>query len=545
LPNFDIQQEFPDQRFLPTRGGKHLKSAPDKIIEFGLIFLILFTPLAFGSVYVWAFSIMELTVFSLLIVLVVKKWIQEEKISFPLLLPVIAFLALILFQITLLPPSVIKFVSPRTYELYSLTLDGYPGEVMEDRGKRAIVGGTEPIGGRLEVGGKTVETKQTEGFFENWRTLSIYPHATRTDLFKIMSYLGGFVLIINYVNSKRKLIRISTAIVCAGIITALLGIAQKVVEAPKIYWFWEPLFRKDTSFFGPFVNPNHFAGYMEMVIPLSFGLFIAKWRHLGKEIYPNIREFLLKIGTEEGCRLILFSFLIVLMVGALFLSSSRGGMISFLGSMVYLVSMLAKGEKGRRSVFIVVGFLICIFSFLIWMGIRPLIEEFSTIQDISRDYDIQYRFQNWKDARKLVQDFPIFGVGSGTFPSIFPKYKTINLQYHYLYLENDYLQFLCEMGIAGFGIFVWFVISLFRQIGSGYPKYREKEVSSIDYISFYGSSTGMVAIMIHSFWDFNMHIPSNALLLSMLMGLTIAGIRIGLKRHSEYYQGKDSRVKIS
>jgi len=284
---------------------------------------------------------------------------------------------------------------------------------------------------------------------------------------------------------------------------------------------------------------------MEMVIPLSFGLFIAKWRHLGKEVHLGTREFLLRIGTEQGCRLILFSFLIVLTVGALFLSSSRGGMISFLGSMVYLVSMLAKREKWGRNVLIVIGLLVCIFSFLIWMGIRPLIEEFSTIQDISRDYNVQYRFQNWKDVRKLVQDFPIFGVGLGTFPSIFPKYKTINLQYGYLYLENDYLQLLCEMGIAGFGIFVWFVISLFWQIGSGYPKYREKEVSSIHYISFYGCSTGIVAIMIHSFWDFNMHIPSNALLLSMLMGLTIAGIRIGLKRHSDYYQGKDSRVKIS
>lgn len=185
------------------------------------------------------------------------------------------------------------------------------------------------------------------------------------------------------------------------------------------------------------------------------------------------------------------------------------------------------------------------------MGIRPLLEEFYTIQDVSRDYDLQYRFQNWKDATNIVRGFPLFGVGSGTFTSIFPKFKTSSLQYFYLYLENDYLQLLCEMGLLGFGIFLWLMLSLFRQIGSGYSRHDTRERSGVHYISFYGCLTGMVAIVIHSFWDFNMHIPSNAQLLSMLMGLAIAGVHISAQRHSNYPQGNDypqrnnSRLAIS
>lgn len=504
-----------------------MRLASDKIIEFGLIFLILFAPLAFGSVYVWAYSIMELTVFSILIVLVVRKGlIQREQLSFPLFFPIIAFLVLILLQMTPLPPRAVQLLSPKTHEIYSETLDEYPREMREDRGERQIIEGTQPLGQRLEVGGKTQKSKNAEGFFENWRTLSVYPHATRTELLKVLSYLGIFLLIINYVDSKRKLMRISTIIVFSGIIVALLGIVQKVAGAPKIYWFWEPLFKKDASFFGPFVNPNHFAGYMEMVIPLSIGLFIVKWGHLSKDKLRGTREFLITIGNEEGCKLILFSFFIVLMVGALFLSSSRGGIISFLGSMVYLLFMIIKREKGRQNIFIIIGLMVSVFSLLIWMGIRPLIEEFSSIQDLSKDYDIQYRFQNWKDAVKLSRDFPLFGVGLETFSRIFPKYKTIELQYYYLYLENDYLQLLCALGIFGFGIFLWFILSFFRHIGSGYSKYRVEGISSVRYIFLYGCLTGLIAIMIHSFWDFNMHIPSNALLLSMLMGLAISGVRI-------------------
>ena len=486
---------------------------------------------------------MEITVFSLLIVMVVDKWwIRGEGISFPLFFPIIAFLILVLFQTTPLHPSVVKLVSPRTHEVYSQTLDGYSHgrrvthlEFKEERDREAERQ-------RLEVTGRTPEGNKGRGFFRNWRTLSIYPHATRTGLLKIFSYLGAFLLIINYVDSKRKFLRISLAMVVSGIVIALLGIIQRVAEAPKIYWFWEAFFKKDSSFFGPFVNPNHFAGYMEMVIPVAIGLFIWQWRNLVRNQDRGFREFLINIGSEEGCKLILFAFLIVLMVGALFLSSSRAGVISFLGSMIYLLVMVLRGGKARRNILILVVLLISTFSFLVWMGIRPLVEEFSTIRDISKDYDIQYRFQNWRDSLRLVRDYPLFGVGLDAFSSLFPKYKTSSLQYSYLYLENDYLQLLCEMGVAGFGIFLWLVLSFVRAIVSWNPRYGGEKVSGIQRISLYGCSTGLIAIMIHSFWDFNMHIPSNALLLSMLMGLAICGHRIGLRKHSEHPQGEDFRV---
>jgi len=491
---------------------------------------------------VWAYSIMEFTVLAMLIAMVIEKGlIRGDRISFPLFFPIIGFLGLILFQMTPLPPPAVKLLSPKTYELYSQILNGYPREMREDRGERQIIEGRQPLRQRLEVGGKPVKTNKTEGFFRNWRTLSVSPHATQTELLKIISYLGVFLIIVNYVDSKRKFMRTSTIIVFGGILVALLGIAQKIGGAQKIYWFWEPIFKKDASFFGSFVNPNHFAGYMEMVIPLSIGLFIVKWRHLGKK-QRAVRDLFIAMGNEEGCKLILFSFFIVLMVGALFLSASRGGVISFLSSMIFLLLMVAKKEKKKPTLLILAGLLISMFSFLIWMGIRPLIEEFSSIQNISMDYDIQYRFQNWKDAIKLTRDFPLFGVGLETFSSIFPKYKTIRLQYHYLYLENDYLQLLCAQGIFGFGIFLWFILSFLRQIGSGYSKYEIERISSVRYISFYGCLTGMVAMMIHSFWDFNMHIPSNALLLSILMGLAIAGARIARKGYSESPHGIDSRV---
>jgi O-antigen ligase len=212
--------------------------------------------------------------------------------------------------------------------------------------------------------------------------------------------------------------------------------------------------------------------------------------------------------------------------------------------MIFLLLMIIKREKGMRNIFIIIGLLISVLSLLIWMGIGPLIEEFSSIQDLSEDYDIQYRFLNWKDAIKLFRDSPLFGVGLETFSSIFRKYKTLELQYYYLYLENDYLQLLCEMGVCGFGIFLWFILSFFRKIGSGYSKHEVEGTSSVRYISLYGCLTGVIAIMIHSFWDFNMHIPSNALLLSMFMGLAISGVRIDPNGYLKNSQRRASYTKL-
>jgi O-antigen ligase len=459
----------------------------------------------------------------MLIAMVVKRGlIIRGNISFPLLLPTIFFLGLILLQITPLPPVSMKLVSPQTYKLYSLTIDGYPREMREERGEGQIIEGTNF--------GNEEQNGTTRGrVFENWRALSVHSYATRTGFMKIMSYLGIFLVIINYVDSRRKLVRISTLIASCGILVAIVGIVQRVGGAPKIYWFWEPLFKEDASFFGPFVNPNHYAGYIEMVVPLSLGLFMSKLMHLGRKSIRSIREFLIVTSSEKGCKLVIFGFLIVLMCCSLFLSGSRGGMISFLGSMFFLLLMVAKRKGRRRNISIVVGLSIAVFALLIWVGIRPMLREFSTVRDLSRDYDIQYRLQNWKDARKIVRDFPVFGVGLGAFSAIFPRYKTSNLQHHYFYLENDYMQLLCEMGIVGFGIFMWFMLGFFRRIGTEDSNCGAERVDPIRYISLYGCLPGIVAVGIHSLWDFNMRIPSNALLLSLIMGLALAGMSIGSK----------------
>ena len=135
----------------------------DRIIEYGIIFLIVFTPLAFGSVHPWAYSTMELTICFLVMIWALKQIIkilglcsapacrtgreytstgrnskstinnQQSSIynrfglvKTPMNIPIVLFIGLVVFQLTPLPSGILQFLSPNTHDLYRMTLPGEP-----------------------------------------------------------------------------------------------------------------------------------------------------------------------------------------------------------------------------------------------------------------------------------------------------------------------------------------------------------------------------------------------------------------------------------
>jgi len=225
------------------------------VIECGIIFLIVFTPLAFGTVHVWAYTVMELTVLFLLFVWLLKLiYLNRSFPGFRLLLvktslnlPFCLFFLLVLFQMVPLFPSVIEHISPNTYDLYIQTVPGY--------------------------GVQEADLNASDKINPN-RPLSIYSHDSRDELLKVLAYVAVFFLIINNIKTRNQMRRLVLAIIITGTIVAFLGILQMLSGTNKIYWFWLSKY-KIGNYFGPYVNPNHFAGYMGMVIPLGIGLLIV------------------------------------------------------------------------------------------------------------------------------------------------------------------------------------------------------------------------------------------------------------------------------
>ena len=99
-------------------------------IRYGLRLLLIWTPLAFGAVHSWAFALLEIHVFLLVAAWMVQIIVSRRQprpaphaptsfVRTPLALPLVLFLVLLMFQLTPLPPALLKWLSPTTYELYT------------------------------------------------------------------------------------------------------------------------------------------------------------------------------------------------------------------------------------------------------------------------------------------------------------------------------------------------------------------------------------------------------------------------------------------
>ena len=259
-----------------------------------------------------------------------------QPIRNPLTLPLLLFLCLILFQIVPLPPSVIKRLSPNTYQLYQQTLPGWPtGQDTGYRIQDTDFNSTNPT----NPTNSKPATRNLQPATDTWKPISIYPHATKTEFLKILACIGIFFLIINNLTGAKQIRRVILAIIITGSVVALLGLLQMLSGADKIYWFWQSRYwgEKPPAFFGPYVNNNHFAGYMEMVIPLSLGLLITQSLNYSITHGGSWRYRLSTLDSWLSANVLLI-FAIVIMIASLFFSLSRTGIISFLLSMVLFVN---------------------------------------------------------------------------------------------------------------------------------------------------------------------------------------------------------------
>jgi len=464
------------------------------VIECGIIFLIVFTPLAFGTVHVWAYTVMELTVLFLLLVWLLKLiYLNRSFPGFRLLLvktslnlPLCLFFLLVLFQMVPLSPSVIEHISPNTHDLYIQTVPGY--------------------------GMQEADLNASDKISAN-RPLSIYSHATRDELLKVLAYVAVFFLIINNIKTRDQMRRLVLAIIITGTIVAFLGILQMLSGTNKIYWFWLSKY-KIGNYFGPYVNPNHFAGYMGMVIPLGIGLLIA---HLLKHSFIPAGSWRHRLSVIESylSKNSLLIFLIVIMGLSLIFSLSRGGILCFLFSMVFFFTILGIKRSQRKKRKIGAVILGLIFAMLIWIGIDPVLKELSTLADIRFTSDTRTVVS--KDTLDIARDFPFFGVGLGNFQHIYPKYTTLKLRGVFTHAHNDYMEMLADTGWPGAILFFGGIVFLLIKTLLLWHRRRDPFVTGITL----GGVTGAVFILLQNMVTFNFHIPANAMLFFIILGLTV------------------------
>ncbi|MDY6856656.1 MAG: O-antigen ligase family protein [Thermodesulfobacteriota bacterium] len=471
----------------------------DRNIEGGLCFIIFFSPFAFGSTQVWAYTIIELVSICLITIWFIQRIFKKKKDkwnkskSYPLILiPISLFIFLILFQLLPVPPQFIQHISPNTYKLYAQTLPDWP--VLKDSRSTPL---------------ELTTLKR--------RSLSIHSRATSIELIKILTYIGIFFLVITTIKTRQQIKRIVIMIIITGFLLSLFGIFQYFTWNGKIYWFNE-LTHGGTPF-GPYVNKNHFAGYMVMVIPLAIGFLISPSRIDNFE-FGRSRYYLTDFESQIS-RNILLVFMVIIMIAALFLTLSRGGIMSFLLSMVFLTSLSLSSRRSKKKGTL---FLIIIFTFsslfLIWLGIDPIIDRLSTLKNT--DKIGHQRLSVYRDTTQIIGDFPLLGTGLGTFKDIYPSYRTTESTLTFNHAHNDYLEILSDTGLLGGILIIGALLVILVIITKRLANRRNPFVVSITL----GGITGIVAMLFHSIADFNMHIPANATMFCIILALTLTVVEM-------------------
>jgi O-antigen ligase len=197
-----------------------------------------------------------------------------------------------------------------------------------------------------------------------------------------------------------------------------------------------------------------------------------------------------------------------MMAATIFFSGSRGGMIAFIFQAV-LFGAVAFGRK--RSPRIALG------SMLVCASILALLFFFDRGQALSRLGDLGpgIRLDITKDSLRMFSYRPLLGWGLGTFPTIYPRFRSFYTNLFINEAHNDYAQLLVEMGLLGFGLMIWFLVRLYQH---GLPTSRRWEFQWDSAVSL-AALLGCTGILVHSFVDFNLQITANAALFYALCGL--------------------------
>lgn len=132
---------------------------------------------------------------------------------------------------------------------------------------------------------------------------------------------------------------------------------------------------------------------------------------------------------------------------------------------------------------------------------------------------------------------PILGVGLGAFETVYPIYGRGDGSFLIQFAHNDYLQVLSDAGIVGGAIAVWFIVVLARAV-SQLTKVADPSLRALGV----GSAAGIFALLIHSLFDFNLQIPSNALLFLVLCGIVS---NVSAAAEFDHEAGSGTRTRLS
>ncbi len=147
----------------------------------------------------------------------------------------------------------------------------------------------------------------------------------------------------------------------------------------------------------------------------------------------------------------------------------------------------------------------------LYVGVSKTIERFELDELLSGG-----RPHYWGSVMMTIKDFPLVGTGLGSFSTVYPAYATTRTYALLGHAHNDYFEYMSELGIVGILFLLGGVVFIVWKTFLTWYKRRDAEVKGMAL----GGMISIFIIGIHSFTDFNLHIPANMMLFTVILTLT-------------------------
>jgi tetratricopeptide (TPR) repeat protein/O-antigen ligase len=367
-----------------------------------------------------------------------------------------------------------------------------------------------------------------------WLVGSVTPRQTLNSALIFLGYVAVYYLVVNVVRTRRDVGRLVRLLLAVGGLMAFLGLVDHLTgETWLLSWRDHPYAGRLSA---TFVNPDHFATWLAMLIALGLGWLAAR---AGDGRAASWRSVLsMREAREQALRTYVPLVGVMVMAITLIFTLSRGGVLAFGAGLLSFLVLLSATGRARGSLTLTAVLLVGVGVYGGWIGFGPLLDRFARSGGGMSDRAVQYAA-----SLPMLKDFPLLGVGLGAYRDIYFRYQPLVHQPHdtyYPYAHSDLLQLGLELGVAGILVclfLAWRVIGDLVSVhllgrgacpvdGGAGEEARRNDRYSVGIAT--GAIAGVAAVVVHSALDFSARIAANGFLVAALLGLATVALHTRL-----------------
>ncbi len=437
---------------------------------------------------------------------------------------IVALLCLLALPLLAVPPAVLQRLAPRAFEITARALPGWPAqepftEVFATAAVPAVDAAT-----------------QTARRPASWRPVAMVPWETARTLSLGAAYalVAGVVAFYPWPRRGRAVLqRLASALIALAVLETLYAFVQWTRALRQVFWF-DCL--AGTSCTGTFLNRNHFAGLLEMVVPLVLARAGTAAVQIPRSLLGGRKRWgdLLELRSDPcGGRMLAYVATASILIIGLAVSGSRSAFVVTLGSLAAMVPLRPSARPAARPVRGLGLPIALTLLAAVWLTFPQLRQRFSLSDP--------FRAALGPDVMTMLADFPVLGVGLGNFGTTYPYYRSVPFDlwaFGIDHAHNDYLEWVAEVGVPAA---LLSAALLLRHGAQVVQRLRLAAARSREAWMLWGCTTGVVALLVHALTDSNLHVPANALVFAFLLGCIVRLARPAAE--VEAYTGTGPRTR--